>query len=94
MLTHEFSLGHGLIIYVDSRNSPKKFLSYVCTGFLKSFLSLSLNNNKSPNADIQISAIKIFADRPYANIEKRCPYADIADADINIGTSLLNTDTE
>ena len=28
--------------YVDSRNLPKKFLSYVCTGFLKSFLSLSL----------------------------------------------------
>ncbi len=42
ILTHEFSLGDGPIIYVDSRNSPKKFLSYVCTGFLKSFLSLSL----------------------------------------------------
>ncbi len=31
---------------MDSRNSPKKFLSYVCTGFLKSFLSLPLKTNK------------------------------------------------
>ncbi len=40
-VTDEFSLGDGPTIYVDSRNSPKKFLSYVSTGFLKSFLSLS-----------------------------------------------------
>ena len=40
------------------------------------------------NADIQISAIsalKMFADNRYADIEKKCRYADIADAD----TSLL-----
>ena len=36
----------------------------------------------SPNADIQISALKMFADSRYADI-------DIADADINIGTSLI-----
>ncbi len=45
----------------------------------------------SQNADIQISAIsavKIFADSRYADIEKKCRYADIADADINIGTPL------
>ncbi len=44
------------------------------------------------NADIQISAIsalKMFADNRYADIEKMCRYADIADADINIGTSLI-----
>ncbi len=44
-----------------------------------------------PNADIQISAIsalKMFADSRYADIEKKCRYADIADADINIGTPL------
>ena len=43
------------------------------------------------NADIQISAIsalKMFADNRYADIEKKCRYADIADADINIGTPL------
>ena len=38
------------------------------------------------NADIQISALKMFADNRYADIEKKCRYADIAD--INIGTSL------
>ncbi len=37
------------------------------------------------NADIQISALKMFADNRYADIEKS---ADIADADINIGTPL------
>ena len=42
-LTHEFSLRDGPIIYAYSRNSPEKILSYVCTGFLKYFLSLSLN---------------------------------------------------
>ncbi len=45
----------------------------------------------SPNADIQISAIlalNMFADLPI--LEKKCRYADIADADINIGTLLLN----
>ncbi len=50
--------------------------------------------NMSPNADIQISAIsalKMFADSRYADIEKKCRYADIADADINIGTPLLKT---
>ncbi len=44
------------------------------------------------NADIQISAIsalKMFADSRYADVEKKCRYADIADADINIGTPLL-----
>ena len=44
------------------------------------------------NADIQISAIsalKMFADSRYADIEKKCRYADIADADINIGTPLI-----
>ncbi len=44
-----------------------------------------------PNADIQISAIsalKMFADSRYADIKKKCRYADIADADINIGTPL------
>ena len=44
------------------------------------------------NADIQISAIsalKMFADSRYANIEQKCRYAEIADADINIGTSLV-----
>ena len=48
----------------------------------------------SQNADIQISAIsalKMFADSRYANIEKKCRYADIADADINIGTPLMCT---
>ena len=43
------------------------------------------------NADIQISAIsalEMFADNRYADIEKKCWYADIADVDINIGTSL------
>ena len=47
----------------------------------------------APNADIQISAIsalKIFADNRYADIEKKCRYADIADDDINIGTSLVS----
>ena len=39
-------------------------------------------------SDIQISAPKMFADNRYADIEKKCRYADIADADINIGTSL------
>ncbi len=45
--------------------------------------------------DIQISAIsaeKMFADSRYADIEKKCRYADIADiadADINTGTSLV-----
>ena len=46
------------------------------------------------NADIQISAIsalKMFADNRYADIEKKCRYADIADADINIGTPLMLT---
>ncbi len=46
----------------------------------------------APNADIQISAIsalKMFADNRYADIGKKCRYADIADTDINIGTSLL-----
>ncbi len=38
------------------------------------------------NADIQISASKMVADSRYADIEKKCRYAD---ADINIGTSLL-----
>ncbi len=44
------------------------------------------------SADIQISAIsalKMFADNRYADIEKKCRYADIADADIHIGTSFL-----
>ncbi len=44
----------------------------------------------SPNADIQISAmsaLKMFADSRYADIEKKCWYADIAD--INIGTPLV-----
>ncbi len=43
------------------------------------------------NADIKISAIsalELFADSRYADIEKKCRYADIADADMNIGTSL------
>ncbi len=40
------------------------------------------------NADIQISALKIFADSRYADIEKKCRYADIADTDIHIGRSL------
>ncbi len=43
------------------------------------------------NADIQISAIsalKVIADSRYADIGKKCWYADVADADINIGTSL------
>ncbi len=31
----------------------------------------------------------MFADSRYADIEKKCRYADIADADINIGTPLL-----
>ncbi len=44
------------------------------------------------NANIQISAIsalKMLADSRYADIEKKCRYADIVDADINIGTSLM-----
>ncbi len=44
------------------------------------------------SADIQISAIsalKMFADSRYADIEKKCRYADIAVGDINIGTSLI-----
>ena len=48
----------------------------------------------SPNADIQISAIsalRMFADSRYADIEQKCRYADIADADINIGTPLLSS---
>ncbi len=32
----------------------------------------------------------MFADSQYADIEKKCGYADIADADINIGTPLIN----
>ena len=46
----------------------------------------------APIADIQISAIsalKMFAEGRYADIEKKCQYADIADADINIGTPLI-----
>ncbi len=46
------------------------------------------------NADIQISAIsalKMFADSRYADIEKKCRYANIADADINIGTPLAKS---
>ena len=35
-----------------------------------------------------ISTLKMFADNRYADIGKKCRYADIADADINIGTSL------
>ncbi len=31
----------------------------------------------------------MFADSRYADIEKTCRYADIADADINIGTPLI-----
>ncbi len=31
----------------------------------------------------------MFADNRYADIGKKCRYADIADTDINIGTSLL-----
>ncbi len=31
----------------------------------------------------------MFADSRYAAIEKKCRYADIADADMNIGTPLL-----
>ncbi len=31
----------------------------------------------------------MFADSRYADIEKKCRYADIADADINIGTPLI-----
>ncbi len=45
----------------------------------------------SQNANSQISAIstlKMFADSRYAEIEKKCRYADIADADMNIGTPL------
>ena len=30
----------------------------------------------------------MFADSRYAEIEKKCRYADIADADMNIGTPL------
>ncbi len=30
----------------------------------------------------------MFADSRYADIEKKCRYADFADADINIGTPL------
>ncbi len=33
----------------------------------------------------------MFADSRYAHIEKKCGSADIADADINIGTSLVCT---
>ncbi len=31
----------------------------------------------------------MFADSRYANIEKKCRYGDVADADINIGTPLI-----
>ncbi len=31
----------------------------------------------------------MFADSRYADMEKKCRYADIADTDINIGTSLV-----
>ncbi len=31
----------------------------------------------------------MFADSRYADIENKCRYADIADADINIGTPLV-----
>ncbi len=31
----------------------------------------------------------MFADSRYADIEKKCRYADIANADINIGTPLM-----
>ncbi len=34
----------------------------------------------------------MFADSRYADIEKKCRYADIADADINIGTPLFFID--
>ncbi len=37
-----------------------------------------------------ISALKMFPDSRYGDIEKKCRYADIADADINIGTPLLH----
>ncbi len=33
--------------------------------------------------------ISYIADSRYADIEKKCRYADIADADINIGTPLI-----
>ncbi len=33
----------------------------------------------------------MFADSRYADIEKKCLYADIADADIYIGTPLIIT---
>ena len=39
----------------------------------------------APNADIQISTLKMFANSRYVDIEKKCRYAD---ADTNIGTSL------
>ncbi len=32
--------------------------------------------------------LKMFADSRCADIDKKCRYADIADADINIGTPL------
>ncbi len=55
--------------------------------------------NVAQNADIQISAIsalKMFADSRYADIEKKSADMpilpiDIADADINIGTPLLGS---
>ncbi len=53
-------------------------------------ISYTDNNALSPIADIQISALKMHANSCYADIEKGCRYADIiADANINIGTSLL-----
>ncbi len=37
---------------------------------------------------IQISALKMFDDSRYADIDKKSRYADIANADINISTPL------
>ncbi len=45
----------------------------------------------SPNADVHISAILALKCLMIANmpiLKKKCRYADIADADINIGTPL------
>ncbi len=44
-----------------------------------------------PRSHVTISALEMFAESRYADIKKKCRYGDIADADINIGKSLVFT---
>ncbi len=74
----------GICCFSPTSSSKLLTLFHIQGNILADFLPIM-----APNADIEISAIsalKMFADSRYADIEKKCRYADIADANINIGT--------